>query len=124
MGPRMRRSPPGAALRASRAVLRALDNDLRLRILALLYQEREGLPYSEIATRLGLEDNSGLARHLDLLVGAVVVANEVSRMAGKIRSVYFITEWGIESLEGVGLGDPEVLDELVHVGVRPARARG
>jgi hypothetical protein len=79
---------------------------------------RDGLPYSEIAVRLGLADNSGLARHPDILGGAVVVANEVLRVEGKIRSVYFITDWGVESLEGVGMAEPGILKELLREGLR------
>ncbi len=99
--------PPAAALETTREVLEALNHPTRQRILALLLGQPAGLPYGEIASRLGFAEPSSIDQHLKGLCAAVLVANYVGRIDGRIRSIYTISDWGKEWMDRCGFSDPE-----------------
>ncbi len=103
----MKRIPPKAELKAAQRIITAIDHPLRQRILVLLYRERRKLAYNEIAELLGSKDNSLIARHLKVLVGAALVGNYLERAEGRMRSMYFISESGAAWLRKVGFTSPE-----------------
>jgi DNA-binding IclR family transcriptional regulator len=102
----MKHIPPKAEVRATQFVIRAIDHPLRQRILALLYREKRKLAYNEIAELLGAKDNSLIARHLKVLVGAALVGNHLERGEGRLRSLYFLSESGAAWLRKVDLASP------------------
>jgi DNA-binding transcriptional ArsR family regulator len=108
---------PAAALEATRGALEGMGHPTRQRILALLMGEPKGLPYGEIARRLGFEEPSSIDQHLKVLTGAILVANLVGRVNGRIRSIYSITDWGKEWMERCEFTDPEQL-KLLLAGTR------
>lgn len=99
----MKTIPPKALVAATQHVLRAVDNPVRLRILAILYLERKAMAYNEIAQRIDKTDNSAVAHHLKVLVGAALVGNHLQRVEGQIRSCYSISESGADWLRRIGL---------------------
>ena len=53
-------------------MLRALDNEVRLRILLILMEEKEGISFNELARKLNIERgllayHIGILKHLDLV---------------------------------------------------------
>jgi DNA-binding transcriptional ArsR family regulator len=94
-----------------------MGHPTRQRILALLLGEPEGLPYGEIATRLGFKEPSSIDQHLKILVGAMLVVNLVGRIDGRIRSIYKISDWGKLWMERCEFTDPEQL-KLLLAGAR------
>jgi DNA-binding transcriptional ArsR family regulator len=110
--------PPGSNIRATRAALEAMNHPTRQRILAVLLGEPEGLPYGEIASRLGFEEPSSIDQHIKLLVRAILVANYLSRVDGRIRSIYKISAWGVQWMERCEFTDPAQLKLLLG----PARS--
>ena len=109
--------PPAVALEGTRGALEALGHPTRQRILALLLGEPEGLPYGEIAARLGFKEPSSIDQHLKILCGGVLIGNYVSRINGRIRSIYKITDWGKLWMERCEFTDPEQL-KLLLAGTR------
>lgn len=103
----MSRVPPKAAVLAAQRAIEALDHPLRQRILALLYDGRGELAYGDIAEGLAIRDNSAIAHHLKVLVGAALVGNQLRRVDGRIKSLYFISDAGAAWLEKTGLAAPE-----------------
>lgn len=109
----MRKVPPKAAVLAAQQAIGALDHPVRQRILALLYRDRGEHAYSQIAQGLGLSDTSAIAHHLKVLVGAALVGNHLRRVDGRISSLYFISDAGIDWFERAKLGDPERVQVLL-----------
>ena len=72
------------------------------------------MAYNEIAEALGIEDNSGIAHHIRVLVGAALVGNQLERVDGRIRSVYFLSQAGKGWLKKAGLSEPERLRLLIE----------
>ena len=103
----MKRIPPKAQLMATQAIIRALDHPLRQRILVLLHREGRTMAYNEIAEVLGASDNSLIARHLKVLVGAALVGNHLERREGRLRSLYFLSDSGRGWLRKVELASPD-----------------
>jgi len=103
----MGKVPPKAAVLAAQQAIGALDHPVRQRILALLYRDRGELAYSQVAEALGLEDTSAIAHHLKVLVGAALVGNHLRRVDGRIKSLYFISDSGVDWFDRVDLGSPE-----------------
>jgi DNA-binding transcriptional ArsR family regulator len=106
--------PPGAELEATRHALAALGHPTRQQILALLFQEKSGLSYNEIAERLRLKEANYIDRHLKLLVGASLADNILKRVDGRIRSFYLISPWGEEWMVRLKFSDPKVVRMLLQ----------
>ncbi|HKZ58906.1 MAG TPA: hypothetical protein VJ547_03525 [Candidatus Thermoplasmatota archaeon] len=102
----MREVPAAVELEAVQAALRALANRTRQQILVLLLPEPRGLPYGEIARRLGFAEPSAIDQHLKSLASATLVGNRLERVDGRIRSVYRISAWGREWMDRCGLAAP------------------
>jgi hypothetical protein len=109
-----KRSPTDDEVDLTLAAIQASTHPLRLRVLALLGGEAEGLPYGEIASRLGVRDPSSIAHHLGVLVGSALVGNELERRDGTIRSVYYLGEWGRDWMHRTGLGKPAARRRLLE----------
>lgn len=110
----MRRIPPKAQLKATQHIIRALDHPLRQQILVLLHREKRTMAYSEISQGLRTEDNSLIARHLKVLVGAALVGNRLERGEGRLRSLYFLSDSGAAWLRKVDLDAPEQAGALLE----------
>jgi len=109
----MSQVPHKAAVLAAQQAIEALDHPIRQRILALLYRDRAEMAYGDIAKALKIEDNSAIAHHLKVLVGAALVGNQLKRTEGRIRSLYFISDAGALWLEKTGLDAPEQVRVLL-----------
>src|SRR5882672_2723322 len=107
------RIAPIAEIEATRGALEALAHPTRQRILALLFQEHGGLAYNDIAERLGFKEASSIDQHLKKLVGTVLVGNVLKRVDGRIRSFFFITDWGEEWMDRCHFTSPETVRTLV-----------
>ena len=110
----MKRTPARAEVLAIQDTIAALDHPIRQRVLALLYREASPRAYNEIAQRLGIDDSSAIAHHLKVLVGAALVGNELTRVNGRIKSLYFITKSGGAWLDKAGLAEPERIRVLLE----------
>ncbi|HKZ59634.1 MAG TPA: helix-turn-helix domain-containing protein [Candidatus Thermoplasmatota archaeon] len=110
----MSKVPPKAAVRAAQQAIQALDHPLRQRILVLLHRDRAKLAYGEISKGLGLPDNSLIAHHLKVLVGAALVGNQLERIGGRIHSLYFISDSGAAWLSKAGLDAPDRVRVLLR----------
>jgi predicted ArsR family transcriptional regulator len=110
----MSKVPPKAAVKAAQQAIRALDHPVRQRILVLLYREQGKLAYDDIAKGLGISDNSAIAHHLKILVGAALAGNQLERVGGRIRSLYFISDAGAAWLGKAGLDAPERVKVLLR----------
>jgi len=97
--------------------IEASSHTTRRRVLALLAEEPDGLAYGEIAAKLGIRDQSAIAHHVRVLVGSALVGNILQRREAKIRSFYFLSEWGRDWLEMTGMGRQESRD--IILGRRP-----
>lgn len=95
---------PQEATRA-REILEALDNDRRLRILAVLHNAEDRLSFRQLSTETGIEGSS-LSQHLDRLVGQALVLNFYEPGEGRDYSFYEISELGLDWLERIELVDP------------------
>jgi predicted ArsR family transcriptional regulator len=105
--------PPGAELRGIQFTIAALDNPIRLRILAVLFQERGPMTFTEVARRLGVADDSSISFHLNRLTGPVLVTNYLQKTPGGIRSIYTISEEGVRWMKALGLTQRDVLKALL-----------
>lgn len=108
------RTPPDGGLELTVEAIKASAHPLRLRVLALLGGEPDGLPYGEIASRLGVRDPSSIAHHMAVLVGSALVGNELERREGTMRSVYYLGQWGREWMRRTGLGKPAARKRLLE----------
>ena len=105
---------PSAELATTRDALEALANPTRQRILALLFEEGRGLPYNEIAVRLGFKEAAFIDQHLKRLAAELLVGNTLKRIDGRVRSVYYITDWGKEWMGRLKLDEPGMVRLLIH----------
>jgi len=106
--------PAAAELSATRGALDALAHPTRQRILALLLEENKGLPYNEVAERLGFREAASIDQHLKRLVGEVLIGNVLKRIDGKIRSVYFISDWGKDWMGRLRFDHPQMVRMLLE----------
>lgn len=106
-------SPPGTKLRGIQYTIAALDNPIRLRILAVLFQERGPMTFTEVARRLGVADDSSVSFHLNRLTGPMLVTNYLQKTPGGIRSIYTISDEGVRWMKALGLTQRGVLKGLL-----------
>jgi DNA-binding transcriptional ArsR family regulator len=105
--------PPGEELAAIRGALKATAHPTRQRILALLYDKNQSIPYGEIASRLGFKQAASIDQHLKRLAREVLIGNAFKRIDGRIRSVFFITDWGRDWMGRIELDRPQIVRMLV-----------
>ena len=106
-------APPGAELQAIQYTIAALDNPLRQRILAVLFQQRGPMTFTEVARRLEVADDSSVSFHLNRLTGPMLVTNYLQRTPGGIRSNYTISDEGVRWMKAMGLTRRDVLKSLL-----------
>jgi hypothetical protein len=107
------RVPPGAELDAIRGAIGATAHPTRQRILALLFEDGGSIPYVEVAERLGFEQAASIDQHLKRLMVELLIGNAFKRVDGRIRSVFFITDWGKEWMRRLQLDRPHIVRVLV-----------
>ncbi len=123
MSVRIPRNRPLLALLA----LEALSSDSRRALLGILLEEKEGLPASVLAKRLGLTLPTVLS-HLDKLVAAGLVRQVPSRRGGKPVKLYraagarLVLEADLPTLAAVPPRDK--LEEMLRIAVAKLRENG
>lgn len=98
-------APQGSHPARVQRILSVLDHEVRLRVLAVLFNVEEAKSFRELVEMVGVSD-SRLAQHLKPLVQSALVLNKYQRTEGRDYSFYEISELGREWLERVDLVDP------------------
>ncbi len=94
-------------------ILKAAGHPIRLKVIFLLYQHKEGLNFKQIEDQIGVRANA-LDFHLNTLTDEMIVIQKIRKTQEKgVRSFYILTEIGKTIIERgiIGLLDQEKIAE-------------